>query len=173
MSLESKRNPFMEYYPDYEQADTWGKIKPYLQSKWNHHMDFKNKSLMKSKFETIHKIFNLIQSYHTKKMKIEFHPYSSMHWFNAIATNNQTFMNTLYINESKILTPYGHFQFRFDKPTFKSNYKLHQVLQKQFNKKFTYETTEISGWTYILFPISDPFYLFPSDTFIENNLIPK
>ena len=167
--MENTNNSFMKYYADYKSADTWGKIPSYLTTKWHANRRTMGEKTMKV-LQEIKSIINFISGFH-KDMKIEFTPLSSMHWFNAIASNNQEFMETIYVGEEKILTPFGHFRFRFSKRFFHSKHKLYFALKEYVGKSFKHERVEHLGWSYIKYPISNPVFLFPSNTFIRKNLL--
>ena len=167
--LRSKSNTFMEYYSDYKNADTWGKIKPYISTKWQLYRE-QCKSGVMTIYAEIKHIIKFIKGFH-RNMKVEYTPLPSTNEFNLILSDNTEVMETIYISEEKILTPYGHFRFRFDKHNFNSNYKLHDALQTHFSIQFAYKTVEILGCVYILFPIRNPIYIFPSYAHIKKYLI--
>lgn len=167
--MDNTNNQFMKYYADYKSADTWGKVRPYLSQKWHtNRRRLENK--MQIVFNEIKSIIKFIRGFH-KDMKIEYTPLSSIHWINTIASNDQEFMETIYVDEGKILTPFGHFRFDFSKRFFPySEKKLYSALEQHTGKEFKYERTELHGWSYIKYPVSNPVYLFPSETYIKKNL---
>ena len=168
--MANLNNPFMKYYADYKSADTWGKVRPYLASKWHTNRRALGKK-MQNVFDEIKSIIKFIDGFH-QDMKIEYTPLSSIHWINVISSNDKKYMETIYIDEGKLLTPFGHFRFDFSKRFFPySDKKLYTALKQHTGKNFEYEREEILGWSYIKYPISNPVYLCPSDTCIRKKLL--